>query len=179
MTFLCVISYGWELRWMVIFCDYIHPTIYTYIPMDFGCYEKNHPEFLTPTPPPRNQPIQMGNVSPVQKVVSSIAPRLICKRNIDLTVLLSTYHRAAINPMEEKHFATALSHWFQYANSPHKGPWRRAFDVFFDLRLNKRLSKQSKRRAYYDVAVMCNPTATTHTTNLTGEGETQGVFWYD
>ena len=27
-------------------------------------------------------------------------------------------------------------------NSPHKGQWRGAFDVFFDLRLNKRLSKQ-------------------------------------
>ena len=27
--------------------------------------------------------------------------------------------------------------------SPHKGQWRGAFDVFFDLRLNKRLSKQS------------------------------------
>ena len=28
-------------------------------------------------------------------------------------------------------------------NSPHKGQWRGAFDVLFDLRLNKRLSKQS------------------------------------
>ena len=28
-------------------------------------------------------------------------------------------------------------------NSPHKGQWRGAFDIFFDLRLNKRLSKQS------------------------------------
>ena len=28
-------------------------------------------------------------------------------------------------------------------NSPHKGQWRGAFDVFFDLRLNKRLSKQT------------------------------------
>ena len=28
-------------------------------------------------------------------------------------------------------------------NSPHKGQWRGAFDVFFDPRLNKRLSKQS------------------------------------
>ena len=29
-------------------------------------------------------------------------------------------------------------------NSPHKGPWRtRSFDVFFDLGLNERLSKQS------------------------------------
>ena len=27
-------------------------------------------------------------------------------------------------------------------NSPHKGPVTRSFDVFFDLRLNKRLSKQ-------------------------------------
>ena len=27
--------------------------------------------------------------------------------------------------------------------SPHKGRWRGAFDVFFDLRLNKRLGKQS------------------------------------
>ena len=29
-------------------------------------------------------------------------------------------------------------------NSPHKGPVMRSFDVFFDLRLNKRLSKQSQ-----------------------------------
>ena len=28
-------------------------------------------------------------------------------------------------------------------NSPHKGPVTRSFDIFFDLRLNKRLSKQS------------------------------------
>ena len=28
-------------------------------------------------------------------------------------------------------------------NSPHKGQWRGAFDVFFDLRLNKSLSNQS------------------------------------
>ena len=28
-------------------------------------------------------------------------------------------------------------------NSPHKGPVTRSFDVFYDLRLNKRLSKQS------------------------------------
>ena len=29
---------------------------------------------------------------------------------------------------------------------PHKDQWRGAFDVLFDLRLNKRLSKQSRRR---------------------------------
>ena len=29
-------------------------------------------------------------------------------------------------------------------NSPHKVQWRGAFDVFFDLRLNKRLNKQSQ-----------------------------------
>ena len=28
-------------------------------------------------------------------------------------------------------------------NSPHKGQWRGAFDIFFHLRLNKQLSKQS------------------------------------
>ena len=28
-------------------------------------------------------------------------------------------------------------------NSPHKGPVTRSFDGFFDLRLNKRMSKQS------------------------------------
>ena len=28
--------------------------------------------------------------------------------------------------------------------SPHKGQWRRSFDVFFHLHLNKRLSKQSR-----------------------------------
>ena len=31
-------------------------------------------------------------------------------------------------------------------DSPHKGPVTRSFDVFFDLRLNTRLSKQSRRR---------------------------------
>ena len=31
-------------------------------------------------------------------------------------------------------------------NSPHKGQWREVFGVFFDLHLNKRLSKQSWRR---------------------------------
>ena len=31
-------------------------------------------------------------------------------------------------------------------NSPHKGQWRGSFDVFFDLRLNKRSCKQSRRR---------------------------------
>ena len=40
--------------------------------------------------------------------------------------------------------------------SPHmQRPVTRCFDVFFDLRLNKRLSKQSSRhRVHYDVAVM-------------------------
>ena len=33
-------------------------------------------------------------------------------------------------------------HW-SLMNSPHKGQWPRRFDVFFDLRLNKRLSKHS------------------------------------
>ena len=33
-----------------------------------------------------------------------------------------------------------------HRGSPHKGQWTRSFGVFFDLRLNKRLSKQSKRR---------------------------------
>ena len=32
---------------------------------------------------------------------------------------------------------------FSAVNSPHKGQWRGAFNVFFDLRLNKWLSKQS------------------------------------
>ena len=31
-------------------------------------------------------------------------------------------------------------------NSPHIGPITRSFDVFFDLHLNKRLNKQSRRR---------------------------------
>ena len=31
-------------------------------------------------------------------------------------------------------------------DSPHKGQWRGASNYFFDLRLNKRLRKQSKRR---------------------------------
>ena len=38
---------------------------------------------------------------------------------------------------------------------PSQRPVVRSFDVFFDLRLKKRLSKQSKRyRAHYDVTVM-------------------------
>ena len=44
---------------------------------------------------------------------------------------------------------------------PSQRPVTRGFDVFFDLRLNKRLSKQSRRRwfgtyrAHYDVTVLC------------------------
>ena len=34
------------------------------------------------------------------------------------------------------------NHWSP-VNSPHKGEWSGAFDVFFDMHLNKRLSKQS------------------------------------
>ena len=42
---------------------------------------------------------------------------------------------------------------------PSQRPMTRSFDVFFDLRLNKKLSKQSRRdlrryRAHYDVTVM-------------------------
>ena len=42
---------------------------------------------------------------------------------------------------------------------PSQRPMTRSFDVFFDLSLNKELSKQSRRdlrrfRAYYDVTVM-------------------------
>ena len=33
--------------------------------------------------------------------------------------------------------------YWPFVNSPHKGRWRARFDVFFDLRMNKRLSKQS------------------------------------
>ena len=44
-------------------------------------------------------------------------------------------------------------------NSPNKGQWRVAFHVFFDLRLNKQLGKQSRdwwfdATAHYDVTVM-------------------------
>ena len=45
---------------------------------------------------------------------------------------------------------------------PSQRPVTRSFDVFFDLRLNKRLSKQSRRRdlrshgVHYDVTVMCS-----------------------
>ena len=44
---------------------------------------------------------------------------------------------------------------------PSQGPETRSFGIFFHLRLNKRLSKQSRRwllrrhRAHYDVTVMC------------------------
>ena len=43
---------------------------------------------------------------------------------------------------------------------PAQGPVMRSFDVFFDLRLNKRLSKQweagdlRRHRTYYDVTAM-------------------------
>ena len=38
---------------------------------------------------------------------------------------------------------------------PAQRPVTQSFDAFFDLRLNKRLSKQSRRyRAHYDVIVM-------------------------
>ena len=44
---------------------------------------------------------------------------------------------------------------------PAQRPVTQSFDIFFELRLNKRLSKQSwgydlrRHRAYYDVTVMC------------------------
>ena len=41
---------------------------------------------------------------------------------------------------------------------PSQRPVTRSFDVFYDSRLNKRLSKQLRRyRAHYDVTVMSNP----------------------
>ena len=40
-------------------------------------------------------------------------------------------------------FVRGIHRW--PVNSPHKGQWRGAFDVFFDLRLNKRFSKRSRR----------------------------------
>ena len=48
---------------------------------------------------------------------------------------------------------------------PAQRPVTRSFDVFFDLRLNKRLNKQSQAgdlrryRAHYDVIVMWSPYA--------------------
>ena len=48
---------------------------------------------------------------------------------------------------------------------PAQRPVMRSFDVFFDLHLNKLLSKQSqagdlrRNRAHYDVTVMLMPTA--------------------
>ena len=48
-------------------------------------------------------------------------------------------------------------------DSPHKGPVMRSVDVLFDLRLNKRLSKQSRRRwietPSYSSWRQCNGTA--------------------
>ena len=52
---------------------------------------------------------------------------------------------------------------------PAQRPVTRSFDVFFDLRLNKRLSKQPeagdlrRHRTYYDVIVMINQFQTTTT----------------
>ena len=41
-------------------------------------------------------------------------------------------------------FVRGIHRW--PVDSPHKGQWSRAFGVFFYLRLNKRLSKQTRRR---------------------------------
>ena len=51
----------------------------------------------------------------------------------------------------------ALCEWNPRSNGgyPSQKPVTRSFDVFFDLRLNERLSKQSRRhRAHYDVIVI-------------------------
>ena len=63
--------------------------------------------------------------------------------------------------MEWKHFpvtdplcGTFTCHWW----IPAQRPVTRSFEVLFDLRLNKRLSKQSgcrRHRAHYDVIIMC------------------------
>ena len=46
---------------------------------------------------------------------------------------------------------------------PSQRPVTRSFDVFFDLRLHKRLSKQLRRhRAHYDVTVMTRDHNTVH-----------------
>ena len=45
--------------------------------------------------------------------------------------------------MEWKHFRSTGPLCGEFTGSPHKRPVTQSFDVFFDVRLNKRLSKQS------------------------------------
>ena len=56
------------------------------------------------------------------------------------------------------------------AELPAQSPVTRSFDIFFDLSLNKRLSKQSwvwrRHRAHYDVIVMVQPNYRTFTKYL-------------
>ena len=68
---------------------------------------------------------------------------------------------------------------------PSPRPVTRNLDVLFDLRLNKRLSKQSRRRkghrAHYDVIVMPDDatlTAATNFTNISVYDENIFVFIY-
>ena len=83
----------------------------------------------------------------------------------DLSYILSLAHNSRwLHQMKSFSALLALcemyppeeTRWF-----PSKRPVTRSFDVFFDLRLNKRLSKQSRHRwlrhhrAHYDVTGMC------------------------
>ena len=65
--------------------------------------------------------------------------------------------------------------------SPHKEPVMRSFDVFFDLRLNKRLSKQSRRRWYETPPRSC-PRHCNYIqerwATLTGQSKAIGIQWH-
>ena len=58
--------------------------------------------------------------------------------------LLNRLFRIKENIKAPRHwsFVVGIHRW--PVNSPHKGPVTRSFDVFFDLRLTKQLSKQSR-----------------------------------
>ena len=64
---------------------------------------------------------------------------------VHYSLILTAFHDDVI---KWKHFprywpfVRGIHRW--PVNSPHKGPVMRSFDVFFDLRLNKRLSKWSR-----------------------------------
>ena len=69
---------------------------------------------------------------------------LVTQKSFSLHVIKNDLYLVHDDVIKWKHFPR---YWpfvrGMPVNSPHKGQWRRNFDVFFDLRLNNRLSKQS------------------------------------
>ena len=84
------------------------------------------------------------------------ASQALCEGN-----LLVTGEFPAQRPVTQRSLALCEGHSPITGEFPSERPVTRSFDVFFDLRLNKRLRKPSRRRrfethrSHYDITVMC------------------------